>query len=319
MRTDPDLTFFTAPLEHSVLLATLRKRHRPFRTVIAGEIQRGVSPDVAAAHVVTEEEAVVAGLERGLLRKSTSGVQIKRFESVESDQLLIYTTPDTRITDYPRVAGYLRKFRSRNTCKEVTQGKHPYWSLHRSRDPNIFRSPKFIGLTTAKRPEVIFDESDGLFVTDAMYVFCLEAGEDPWTCLGIINSRLFEFLYRVANEGESRVIPQVKAAKLYGLPYPSAAPHTEFQVHVRRLVELHRQSRQAETQPEQAMLARAIQAEDDALDDLVYGTYGLSASEIEVVKTSGEVPESDMTVLYEVVSEPVPIAADAPDVPDSEE
>jgi hypothetical protein len=80
--------------------------------------------------------------------------------------------------------------------------------------------PKIIGLTTTKTIELVFDERDDLVVTDAMYVFKTKSDISPWAVMAIMQSGVFLFLYRTANQGESRVIPQVKAAKLYELPFP---------------------------------------------------------------------------------------------------
>jgi hypothetical protein len=54
---DPHSTFFVCPLAHTALLARLRKAHPPLAQAIQGTIQRGVSPDVAAAHVVDDTTA----------------------------------------------------------------------------------------------------------------------------------------------------------------------------------------------------------------------------------------------------------------------
>ena len=122
----------------------------------------------------------------------------------------------------PGAITYLERFRHLNTCPEVDQGKHPWWSLHRARGETIFQSPKFVGLTTSKTIELVYDESQNLVVTDAMYVFKFRPEVDPYVALAILQSKAFLFFYRVANQGESRVIPQVKASKLSSLPFPLA-------------------------------------------------------------------------------------------------
>src|SRR5262249_44491214 len=148
VKADPHLTFFVGQAGPTTLLRRLRQEHVPFSRVIRGRIQRGVSPDVVAAHVTSESEARAADLEGELLRPSISGSQIGRYRPWSSDQIIIYTTRHTVLSEYPKAGKYLRQFRPMNTCKEVRSGKHPWWSLHRSREREIFESPKFIGLTT---------------------------------------------------------------------------------------------------------------------------------------------------------------------------
>jgi len=56
---EPQRTFFTGPLDGTALFQRLRQRHPPLSRSIAGAIQRGVSPDVAAAHTVCAPASAV--------------------------------------------------------------------------------------------------------------------------------------------------------------------------------------------------------------------------------------------------------------------
>jgi hypothetical protein len=255
---------------------------------VSGVIQRGVSPDVVAAHVVSKSEAKRLKLETDLLRPSVSGTQIKRYRDWKSDRFIIYTSRETEIKKFPRALKFLEQFRSKKTCKEVEDGKHPWWALHRPRDPQIFASPKFIGLTTSKTIELIHDPTASLFVTDAMYVFCLVPGVDPLAFMAIMQSKLFLFLYRVSNQGESRVIPQVKASKLDPLPFPRCdRPHAlldKLQGHCQTMFVLNRQLAAARTPQEKTVLDRQIADTDIQIDRLVYDLYGLTEDEIKIVE-----------------------------------
>jgi hypothetical protein len=288
VEAEPDRTFFTGPLDGTALLQRLRQRHPALNRFIAGAIQRGVSPDVAAAHTVSKADARRLALEPELLRPSVSGSQIKRYQVWRIDQHIIYTTRDTPIRNYPRVLGFLERFKHENTCKEAKEGRHPWWSLHRPRDPAIFASPKFIGLTTSRTIELVYDESASAFVTDAMYVFRTVAGVDAWALMAIMQSRLFLFLYRVSNQGESRVIPQVKASKLGSLPFPACdRPQpvlAKLNARCRQMYELHQREAAARTPHEKTALARQIAATGALIDRLVYGLYGLTEEEIGIVE-----------------------------------
>lgn len=264
----------------------------PFISLIDGRIERGVSPDVAAAHVLTAEEARQVGIEPALLRPGLSGGAIRRFTSPDADQVLLYTTRETPIERYPNAQRWLNQWARRNTCREVTAGKHPAWALHRPRDPGIFKSPKFIGLTTSKTFEVVHDATDDLYVTDAMYVFRIRPGLDPRVVLGLIHSRLVLFLYRVTNQGEGRVIPQVKAAKLNEIPVP--ALDIDF-VGCRALVDAVDQLLAVTSRLGKARMPNEIEAlcrEASGLvvrlDRRVYDLYGLTEDEIALVESSFE-------------------------------
>jgi len=284
----PDTTYSVGDLAASLLLSKLRREHGALGDVLQDGIQRGVSPDVVAAHVISKRDAEKEGLEEELLRPSVSGPQIKRYHDWIDDQLIIYTTRDTQIAKFPRIAKHLAEFRHLNSCREVQDGKHPYWALHRPRNSEIFRSPKFIGLTTSKTIELCYDEDRSLFVTDAMYVFAAKDEINPWALLGVLQSSLFLFLYRVSNQGESRVIPQIKAAKLEPLPLPTWQPQSAAVSALARLAKamlvLHRRLSAAKTPQEKTALDRQITAADTQIDRLVYDLYDLTEAEIKIVE-----------------------------------
>ena len=75
---DPHLTFFVGEVSATALLDRLRLQYSPLEKSLKNRIERGVSPDIAAAHVVSASDAKTKRLEKDLLRPSASGTQIKR-------------------------------------------------------------------------------------------------------------------------------------------------------------------------------------------------------------------------------------------------
>jgi hypothetical protein len=285
---DPHCTFFVGGLDRSSLLGRLRRKHVALKDMLIGEIQRGVSPDVIDAHLLSRQDAVDKGLEKRLLRPSISGAQIKRYCPWRADRVLVYTTRDTDLSSFPNVRAHLSAYRDRITCPEVRDSKHPWYSLHRPRDPAIFKSPKFIGLTTARTIEVIYDEEKSLYVTDAMYLFAVRPEYDPWSLMAVLHSRLFLFLYGVANQGEGRVIPQVKASKLGELPVP--APD-RMPAEMRQLRELCQRmivanAAQGKKIPESMAerLERQRASIASRIDEIVYELYGVSKRDIAMIE-----------------------------------
>jgi hypothetical protein len=290
VRSDASFTFFVSNVRAAALLSRLRADHTTLEKVLDGGIQRGLSPDVVAAHVLSDKEAVAEHIEPELLHPGISGRQIKRYSPWISDQLIIYTDRLTPIDKLPHTKNYMTRFRHLNTCKEVIQGKHPWWSLHRPRHPEIFSAPKFIGITTSRSIELIYDDRLSAYVTDAMYVFKTLDPMDPYMVMALLHSRLFLFLYRVANQGESRVIPQVKASKLTTLPYPTVGTDlgTEAALAQRGtdILVLHQRLAEARTAYDRGVIQRQIEATDRQIDRLVYELYGLTEEEIQLVEES---------------------------------
>ena len=281
---DPHFTFVLSDVGSAAVLDRLRQRFEPLSGILTGEIQRGVTPDVVGAHVLPRSEARTDRLEPELLRRSVSGRLIKRYQPWKSDKFIIYATRDVDIRRFPRTLARLERFRSEVTCPEVRDGKHPWWALHRGRSPEIFTVPKLIGLTTSKTIELIYDESGGLFVTDAMYVFSPAAGVDPLALMALMQSRPFLFLYRVANQGEARVIPQVKASKLGTLPVPKLRKGSALVEDLKKacslMLELHKR---LHAQPHNTTVARQVAALDCEIDAIAEKAYGLSAAEKNLV------------------------------------
>lgn len=288
---DAHFTFFISDIEGARLLAKLSKSFDPFRKIIDGKIQRGVTPDCAEMHLIPDEEKTEN--ECNLIRRSLSGKLIKRFHTPGGDHSIIYTTRHSKIEDYPKIIDRMAAYRNRITCKEVSGGKHPWWSLHRPRKLSIFDSPKFIGVTTSRKIEVIPDLEENLVVTDACYVFTVRKYAHQFV-LGVIHSNLFLWMYRVSNQGDGRVIPQVKAAKLGELPFrqldfrnpEDVAKHSRMVALVDTMLALHRQQAE-ETNPDTLrQIENQITATDRQIDRLVYDLYDLTEDEIALVEAS---------------------------------
>jgi hypothetical protein len=291
---DSMCTFFTLRLPAVALLHRLRSRFAPFQDVLEGEIQRGVSPDLAEAFVVAHKIAQEERLEEAVLRPLVLGKDIARYGQLASDHYLIYLTRNDDVRKYPRVKEHLDAFKSKITCREVADGKHPWFSLHRPRNPNIFLAPKFVGLTTSRRICVAVDETIGYYATDALYLFSTKPSFsfNQRFVLAVLNSRHFQFLYETAAQGEQRVIPQVKAAKLYDLPFPvpdarnpaDVARHDRMGSLVTQMLDLHARLAAEGVPHEKAALQRRIEMTDRQIDALVYELYELTPEEIKVVE-----------------------------------
>ena len=227
-------------------------------------------------------------IESEVLRPSISGKQFGAYKQWSVDQMILYTDKSLNIENYPNAEAYLARFKNKNTCKEVEQGKHPWWRLHRPRDPAIFNSPKFIGLTTSKKIELVYDEDQTICVTDAMYVFRTRKILDWKFVMAILQSATFLFLYRTANQNESRVIPQIKATKLYSLPFPNFEAIPDLVASLAQTVDeiyaADEATAGANTVHEENLLSRRKEALLARLERDVQKAYGLSEFEARAIQ-----------------------------------
>ncbi|MCL4849811.1 MAG: N-6 DNA methylase [Bryobacteraceae bacterium] len=182
-------------------------------------IQRGVSPDLKDAFLVDSTIVAKHRIERSVLKPVlTGGKHVKRFGIQQPDLFVIYTTRDTDFEKIPNACRYIDQFRNAITCREVKEGKHSLYALHRARDPRIFQKrPKFVGVITEDEIVVASDDAQR-YATDGLYVFGINATIEPEYLMGLLNSRLFVYIYRRLSMEDGRALAQVKPTTLLELP-----------------------------------------------------------------------------------------------------
>ncbi len=182
-------------------------------------IQRGVSADNKDVFVVTKEKSENEKIEQEFLKPVvTGGIHIKPFYIETELPLVIYTTKDVTAEEIPNILKWVESNSEKITCKEVKQGKHPIYALHRPRDFRIFeKKAKILGVITSDRPKVAVDENS-LYAMDGIYVFALRKNIDPYFLAGVLNSSLMAKIYRVFSQEEGRVMAQVKPTIIAQLP-----------------------------------------------------------------------------------------------------
>ena len=136
-------------------------------------------------------------------------------------------------------------------------------------------------------------DCDGLYCTDGLYLFSLKDSSLANYVVGILNSQLFVFIYRLLSLESGRVLPQVKPAILDNLPIrkidfsneSDRATYDKISAMVERMLDLHKQLATAKNPNDKTRLQREIEATDRQIDQLVYELYGLTEEEIKIVET----------------------------------
>jgi adenine-specific DNA-methyltransferase len=256
-------------------------------------IQRGVSPDLKEAFLVDSESAGKLRLEVQKLRAVlTGGRQVKRYFIEYPDLLLIYTRREDTFRELPNIRGYIDQFKSKITCKEVRQNKHPLYALHRARQEAIFlKKEKLIGVITGDKIVVALDKEQ-TFATDGLYLFSVRDSVNIRYLMGILNSKLLVFIYRLLTLEKGRVLAQVKPTVLEQLPIrpidftdpADKARHDRMVALVEQMLSLHKKLAAANTDHEKTNLQRQIEATDGQIDRLVYELYELTDEEIRIVE-----------------------------------
>lgn len=192
----------------------------PLKTFIDEDgIQRGVSPDYKDAFIVTKEIIKKNSLEEEIIKPVlTGGKEVKRYKIYPNGYFLIYSDNNTKHSRYPNICTYINSYKDKITCKEVKQKKHSIYALHRARDKEIFlKKNKIVGVIT--EDEIVCSRDyNNFFATDGLYLFQLENPSLAPYILGVLNSSLFIFIYRLLALEAGRVLAQVKPTLLLELP-----------------------------------------------------------------------------------------------------
>ena len=262
--------------------------------VDADGIQRGVSPDLKEAFLVDSSTANKFQLEKNKLKKSlTGGVHVKRYFINQPDLWLIYTSRNDDFHKLPNICKYIDQFKIDITCKEVKQNKHPIYSLHRPRKEHIFlKNEKIIGVITGDRIIAAYDDSK-TYPTDGLYLFGVDKAINIRYLLGILNSNLFVFIYRLLAIEKGRVLPQVKPMILSKLPIrkinfkdsKDKSLHDQLVNLVEQMLELKQRLDESKVPQTNEMFRRQIESTDRKIDQLVYRLYDLTEEEIKIVES----------------------------------
>jgi adenine-specific DNA-methyltransferase len=217
----PNFIFPTQQIELYKLIEVLKDTTLLKNYVDDDGIQRGVSPDYQDAFIVTEEQIAIHSLEKNFLKKTvTGGKEVKRYSLESHGKSVIYTSKETPSSKIPNIISYISSFKSKITCSEVKQGKHPFYALHRSRDENIFlKDSKILGVITGDKISVNLD-LERIYPTDGIYVLSTGNLLTDKFLVGVLNSKFVTALYRLYSNEKGKILAQIKPMVLELVPIP---------------------------------------------------------------------------------------------------
>ncbi|MFW5766795.1 MAG: DUF7149 domain-containing protein [Bacteroidota bacterium] len=240
-------------------------------------IQRGVSPDLKQAFIVDNQTIKNENLELAhVFPTVTGGRDIKKYLVHDIDKNVIYTRKTHDESKIPNIINYLERFKNSINCREVKQGKHPFWSLHRARNQKIFTKPsKILGVITSDRISVSIDYNK-LYPTDGIFILSSNGIYSNEFLIGFLNSKLITYFYRLISMEEKRTLAQIKPAILEIIPV-SKLFNRELVLEIddksNKIINLKRNNTDT----------TALEQE---IDRLVYELYGLTDDEIDIVEAS---------------------------------
>jgi len=264
---------------------------------IAEDVATGVSSGLDKAYVYNQEEVHKLNLEIDLLKKIIIGGEICRYSlKPTSGKQLIYITSDTIISRYKYIITALAQYKDKlQKRREAANGKIPWYALNWPRRTKLFELPKILIRQTADHIMACYDSTGWYCLKSGIIVqLPMESHLHYYYLLGILNSRLMDYIYNDLVGEQARIFPEVKPVQLFKLPIRTInntdpderKKHDMLVSYVDQMLksqsEYQAQKKQLDEHTCKIILNR-INNIDRQIDNLVYELYNLSKKEIGLI------------------------------------
>ncbi len=284
-------------LEHSSvikLLEKIRSAGKPLGEYVNGRFYRGFLTGFNEAFVIdraTRDRLIGEDQKSAeLIRPWLRGKDIRRWYADDCDLFVINILSSANTQwpwsgrkidhakavfkkEYPAVFNHLKPHKTKLINRD-DQGQY-YWELRSCAYYEEFERTKIVYNETSKELHALLD-GNGLHINKTGFIIL---SEDAKFLLGIINSRLMDYLYRC--EFPSWGDPwqggriQFRGDRMGKIPVAMATPKQQMEIEtlVDRILELKRKTIEADV--------TTLEAE---IDQMVYQLYGLTKEEMRIVK-----------------------------------
>lgn len=153
-------------------------------------------------------------------------------------------------------------------------------------------NPKILMRQTSDILRACYDDK-GYYCQNSVFIIHSESINLKFL-LGLLNSRLLGFVYKLGNPQTGKVFAEIKPSVIKQLPICKVdlkkptdnTLHDRLVALVEQMLELHKNLHAAKTQADRELLRRQIDATDAQIDALVYELYGLTEEGIGVVEAA---------------------------------
>ena len=244
---------------------------------IVEEVASGISTGGDKIFRISEEQSEILNIEKSILKNVLVGREINKYKINYQNYKLIYTTKKIEEAAIPNTLNYLKQFEETLSKKrETKQGKIPYWSLHWPRYSELFEGEKIILRQTSDKIIATYDQ-ENFYTLNSILVIKLDENKyyDYKVLLGILNSKLNNFIYQNLTQEKGRDFAEVKPKNIRKLMVPKL-DEIDFQVieELKFLVNL--------------LLNEYIELNEfenieNKIDDIIYSIYNLTKEEIQYI------------------------------------
>ena len=163
------------------------------------------------------------GISEKVFHKVLKGKTINRYRILFDDDYILYSTKKTDMGQQSVIENLLTPFKEKLSKKrETKQGKLPWYCLHWARNEKDFNEPKILIRQTATHILGVLD-TNNYYPIDSIHTLNLkkestEKEQELKFLLGILNSKLFKYLYSWKLDEAGTVYPQVKKVNIEWFP-----------------------------------------------------------------------------------------------------
>jgi type I restriction-modification system DNA methylase subunit/REP element-mobilizing transposase RayT len=187
---------------------------------IASDVSYGLTTGNNQVFIIDDKIRIEQHLENDLLKKIISSENINKYILRYNSDSVIYTQRDTIITNYPNLLNYLLPYKDKlEQRSEPKKGIAPWFSLHRQRYKELFNDEKLILRQTGDSIIATYDNS-GYFALDN--TMCVKLNPEYKFnykyVLALLNSKLFDLIYKNLSQEDGRAFAQVKPTNIRKLP-----------------------------------------------------------------------------------------------------
>ncbi|MBI4670876.1 MAG: Eco57I restriction-modification methylase domain-containing protein [Chloroflexi bacterium] len=258
---------------------------------------------------VVDRNNVSWRLECGILKPFLNDVTVATFDTPKSRHWLIfpYAIRNGKIEimskmamndSFPNAWAYLKENMKILKSRESGKGDNPQWYgyLYR-KNLTLFDEPKLVVQVISKFGRYAYDNA-GIYFTgggNGPYYGVRWAEKNSHSIFylqALLSSRLLDWhLHRISSPFRGgywsygkRFIEQLPIRAIDFTNPADAARHDRMVALVERMLSLHQQRAAAQTETDQQLFQRQIDATDKQIDALVYELYGLTDDEIRIIE-----------------------------------
>ncbi|MCK4599539.1 N-6 DNA methylase [Candidatus Bipolaricaulota bacterium] len=167
--------------------------------------------------------------------------------------------------------------------------KYGKWLMYPS-DQTLMERPKILMRQTSSTIRACLDEA-GHFCQNSLFIVHSEQ-MDLRLLLGLLNSTLLGFAYRMGNPQTGKTFAEIKPSVIKQLPIltpnadrnASSSSWKNLRELVDSMLQAHQTLAAAKTDHAKSLIQRQIKETDKQIDQLVYELYGLTEEEIRIVE-----------------------------------